>query len=408
MADAMITPSERSAKFHYAIRNVVRAAERLERAGRRVIYLNIGDPQAFGFRPPEHVIDAVARALRDQFTGYAHSSGLLAARESIAAYATNLGASTTANDVIITAGASEAADLVLTALVNPNDEVLLPAPGYPIYPAILNKLGANARYYHLDEQRDWQPSADEVRALITKNTRAIVLINPNNPTGSVTPDVTTRELLRLALEQNLLVISDEVYRDLCFGRPPTSTSVLAKEIAAPVVTLESLSKTHMLSGWRVGWMRFTHAGKIKELIDAITRLASGRLCSPTPAQYAIQPALEEHKEYVRDFVSEIRNRRDFAVDRVLAIQGLRCSTPEAAFYLMIKVDDLGGRSDEQFALDLLESSAVLVVHGSGFGCDPRAGYFRLVYLANEEALDTALRGVQTFMAGIGEHSSSRK
>jgi len=395
---AMITPSERSAKFHYAIRNVVRAAERLERAGRRVTYLNIGDPQAFGFRPPEHVLDAVARALSDRFTGYAHSSGLLAARESIAANATNLGASTTPNDVILTAGASEGADLVLTALVNPGDEVLLPAPGYPIYPAILNKLGANPNYYNLDEKRNWQPSVDEVRALITKSTRAIVLINPNNPTGCVTPDGTTRKLLHLALEQNLLVISDEVYRDLCFGKPPTSASVLAAETAAPVITLESLSKTHMLSGWRVGWMRFTHPDKMRDLIGAIARLASGRLCSPTPAQYAVKPALEEHRECVSEFVSEIRRRRDFAVERVRAIEGLSCSRPEAAFYLMVKVADLEGRSDEQFVLDLLEDSGVLVVHGSGFGCDPGAGYFRLIYLAGEETLDAAFTGIQAFMA----------
>jgi alanine-synthesizing transaminase len=392
----MILPSDRTANFHYAIRNVVRAAEALGRAGRTVTYLNIGDPQAFGFRPPDVVIEPVVRALREKFTGYAHSSGLFEARESIAAYATNLGTPTTPNDVIITAGASEAADLVLSALVNPGDEVLLPAPGYPIYPAILNKLGAGVRYYKLDEQTGWQPSVDEVRSLINSRTRALVLINPNNPAGSVTPDATTRALLRLAAEHDLLVISDEVYRELCFGVPPTCASVLADETRAPIITLESLSKTHMLSGWRVGWMRFSNTEKTRDLITAITRLASGRLCSPTPAQYAVRPALTGGNEFLQGFISEIKHRRDVAVSRVRAIETLSCTTPEAAFYLMVKSDDLGERTDEQYVLDLLEETAVLVVHGSGFGCDPRAGYFRLVYLANEALLDDAFQRIERF------------
>jgi len=394
----MIAPSTRTANFHYAIRNVVRAAEELSKTGREVMYLNIGDPQAFGFHPPDHVIEAVVDALCEGFTGYAHSSGLLEAREAVAEYASRLGAPTTPSDVIITAGASEAADLILTALLNDRDEVLLPAPGYPIYPAIVSKLGGEARYYKLDSKDGWLPSVDDVRSLINKRTLALVLINPNNPTGSITPDKTTIQLLRLAAEHNLLVISDEVYRDLCFADPPTSASVLAKKTGTSVVTLESLSKTHMLSGWRVGWMRFTNPEKMKNLIAAITRLASGRLCSPTPAQYAIRPALEGSKQFISDFIGDIRSRRDLAVQRVEEIDGLSCSVPEAGFYMMIKVDNLGGRTDEQFVLDLLAETGVLVVHGSGFGCDPDAGYFRLVYLADEVALNAAFNGIKTFLA----------
>ena len=212
----MISPSIRTANFHYAIRNLVSAAEAQERAGRRVVYLNIGDPQAYGFRPPVHVVEAVARALKDSFTGYAHSAGLRAARNAVAAYATSLGAPTTPEQVLITSGASEAADLVLTALVNEGDEVLLPGPGYPIYPAILNKLGAIARYYPLESARGWQPAIEEISSLITNRTRALVLINPNNPTGSILPDETTKGILELAGHHELLVIADEVYRELCF------------------------------------------------------------------------------------------------------------------------------------------------------------------------------------------------
>ena len=393
----MIHPSERANNFQYAIRNVVRAAEALERKGRRVIYLNIGDPQSFGFRPPDFVIEAVNRAVSEKFSGYSHSSGLPEAREAIARYATKLGSPTETKDVVVTSGASEAADLTLTALVDPGDEVLLPAPGYPIYPAIVGKLGAHARYYHLQPHDNWHPSVDEVRSLINPRTRAIVLINPSNPAGSITPDNTTRELLALAAERDLLVLSDEVYRELCFTTAPTAASVLAKETGAAVVTLESLSKTHMLSGWRIGWLRFTHPERMGGIADAVVKLAGGRLCSPTPAQYAVAPALEGSRDYINNFLSEIKRRRDLATSRIASIDGLSCVVPEAAFYLMVKTENLGGRTDEQFALDLLEASGVLVVHGSGFGCDPADGYFRLVYLADEKTLDAAFDGIEQAM-----------
>jgi aspartate/methionine/tyrosine aminotransferase len=393
----MISPSKRTAQFHYAIRNIVGAAEERERAGRPVIYLNIGDPQAYGFRPPEQIVEAVADALRNKFTGYAHSSGLREARESVAAYATAIGATTSPSDVLITAGASEGADLVLTALVNEGDEVLLPAPGYPLYPAILNKLGAIARNYRLDPERGWLPSIEEVAASINTRTRALVLINPNNPTGSIIPDETTRQLLELAARHDLLVIADEVYRELCFAEPPTAASVLGAEMDLAIVTLESLSKTHLVPGWRVGWMRFTHSERMSDLIRAINRLASGRLCSPTPAQYAVRPALEGDREFLDRFMREIRLRRDYVIESVKSIRGLSCEPPSAAFYAMLKVDDPLRRTDERLVLDLLEETGVLVVHGSGFGADPRSSHFRMVYLPNEEVLETVFDRIGRFL-----------
>src|SRR6267378_4126666 len=225
----MIQSAQRIENYHYAIRHLAGAAEALTRAGREVIYLNIGDPQAYGFRPPEHIVEPVIRALKNGFTGYSQSPGLSEAREAVANYATSLGAPTSADQVLITSGASEAADILLTALLDEKDEVLLPAPGYPIYPAILSKLGAATRYYRLDGASGWQPSVDELASLINPRTRALVLINPNNPTGSITSDEVTKQLLELALRNNLLVIADEVYRELCFEKPPTSASVMRSE-----------------------------------------------------------------------------------------------------------------------------------------------------------------------------------
>jgi alanine-synthesizing transaminase len=396
----VISPSIRTANFHYAIRDLVSAAEEQERAGRRIVYLNIGDPQAYGFRPPPHVVEAVERALRDEFTGYAPSAGLRPARSAVADYATALGAPTTLEQVLITSGASEAADLVLTALVNVGDEVLLPAPGYPIYPAILNKLGAIPRYYKMDPADAWQPTIKEINSLVTSRTRALVLINPNNPTGSIAPDETTKQILELAASHKLLVIADEVYRELCFEVPPISTSVLAQGIEVPLITLESLSKTHLVPGWRIGWLRYTHEKQMGDLTAAIGRLASGRLCSPTPAQYAVAPALEGSRDFQKDFLCEIKSRRDLCVGRILNIKGLSCEIPAAAFYLMIRAEKLGGRSDEQFVLEILQHTGVLVVPGSGFGTDPKQGYFRMVYLADQVTLEDVFSRIAQFLAAL--------
>jgi len=393
----MIQPAKRIEHYYYAIRQVARVAESLTRAGREVIHLNIGDPQVYGFRPPQHIVEPVAKALREKFTGYSHSAGLRHAREAVAAYATRLGCPTEIDDVVVTAGASEAADLLLTALLDEGDEVLVPAPGYPIYPAILSKLGAIARYYALDDANGWLPSVEQVASLINQKTRALVLINPNNPTGSITPDECTKQLLELAIRNNILVVADEVYRELCFSTPPTTASHFASEMGLPLVTLESLSKTHLVPGWRTGWMRFTHASKMADLIQAVYRLAGGRLCAPTPGQYAIRPALEGSREFQSRFLQQLKTRRDFAVRKVRDIESLSCDTPPAAFYLMIKTADLDGRTDEQFVIDLLQETGVLVVHGSGFGTEPNKGYFRMVYLADVATLETVFDRLGAFV-----------
>jgi aspartate/methionine/tyrosine aminotransferase len=393
----MISPSLRTTNFHYSIRDLVSTAEAQEQSGRKVVYLNIGDPQAFGFQPPNHLVEAVARALRDGFTGYVHSAGLPAARSAVAAFATELGAPTNFDEVLITAGASEAADLILTALVNPGDEVLLPAPGYPLYSALLNKLDGIPRYYPLDNNSGWQPAVSELGSLISKRTRAVVLINPNNPTGSLIADELTKQILELAARHKLLVIADEVYRELCFDKRPTPTSILAQEFEVPVITLESLSKSHLVPGWRVGWMRYTHWEHMRELSQAIGRLAAGRLCSPTPAQYAVAPALEGSREFQTQFLSKIKLKRDLCVERIRNSKLLTCEQPGAAFYLMVRSGNTGGSTDEAFVLDLLKKTGVLVVPGSGFGMDPRQGYFRMVYLAAMTTLEEILDGIETFV-----------
>jgi alanine-synthesizing transaminase len=224
-----------------------------------------------------------------------------------------------------------------------------------------------------------------------------VLINPNNPTGSITSHTTAYSLFKLAADHKLPVISDEVYRELCFTEAPASASSLADTLTTPVITLESLSKTHMVPGWRVGWMRFTNPSRMPDVVKAIGKLASGRLCSPTPTQYAIRPALEGSKEFLTTLVEEIRSRRDYAMQRIEAIADFSSDKPAAAFYMMVKVSELRGRTDERFVLDLLDTTGILVVHGSGFGMDPFDGYFRLVYLASEDVLERSFEAFEEFM-----------
>jgi alanine-synthesizing transaminase len=343
------------------------------------------------------MIEAVERALRDKFTGYTPSGGLPDAREAVASWASSLGAPTEANHVLITAGASEAAELLLTALVDEGDEVLVPAPGYPLYTAILGKLGAVARYYKLQAEGGWQPDINEVAEQVTSRTRAILLINPNNPTGSITSDSSTHELIQLAGQRGLLVIADEVYRELSFTRSPTPSSVFAESLGVPLITLESLSKTHLVPGWRIGWMRFTNPSMMEELIASVNRLADARLCAPAPPQYAVRPALEGDKTFQEKFIAIIEQRRNLALQLLEGIPGLSCQAPNAGFFMLIRVDDVGSQSDERFVLDLLEETGVLVVHGSGFGIDPNLGYFRLVYLAEEAILKTSFNEIDHFL-----------
>jgi len=210
------------------------------------------------------------------------------------------------------------------------------------------------------------------------------------------PDEIAAELLEIAARHNLLVIADEVYRELCFTEQPTPSSLIAQDMGIPLISLESLSKTHLVPGWRIGWMRFTHRQKMSQLVSAIIRLASGRLCSPTPPQYAVRPALQGDRDFLEGFINETRRRRDFALAQINSISGVSCAEPQAAFYLMVKVHDTGGRTDDRFVLDFLQETGVLVVHGSGFGADPRLGYFRLVFLADEKTLTAAFDHLRRF------------
>lgn len=393
---ALFRPAERTKNYNYAIRNIVSAAKAVEAEGRSVTYLNIGDPVLYGLQPPAILQEALARAVREGHNGYAPSVGTLAAREAVVQEAEKRGVYLSPEDVVISSGASEAADMVLSALLEPGDDVLTPCPTYPLYTAITAKLGARENYYRLDPEQGWLPDPDEIRDKITPRTRAIVIINPNNPCGSVYDARLLLELLTIAEAHGLVVIADEVYCRLTYGPPPPPMAQLAAGMDVPVVTLESLSKSHLVPGWRVGWMTYTNTQRFGEVSAAVRKIAEARICSPLPTQQVLPVALE-NQSHLPSLIEEMKLRAAITVEALNAIPGVSCVAPQAAFYVMGQVADLQGQTDEAFVLALLRATGVLFVHGSGFGLNPHDGFFRIVFLPPPDTLREVYARLASFV-----------
>ena len=273
-----IRVAQRIQSFSYAIRNIVAEARQVEASGRTVRYLNIGDPIPFGFQTPPHLVEAVVKAMRDGHNGYVPSVGIEPAREAVAADYTRRGMPASADRVVLTSGTSEGIELALNALANPGDEVLVPTPTYPLYTAVLAKIEARAVYYPTRPENAWVPDPADIRKLITPRTRAVVLIDPNNPTGAIYPESIRRELIALADEAGIVIFADEVYGDLAFDGPVPPIGSLAPD--APIVSFSSLSKAYLAPGWRAGWLVVGRSERLNDLLAAIKKLADGRLCSP--------------------------------------------------------------------------------------------------------------------------------
>ena len=382
---ASIPVASRIGGFVYAIRNIVAEARKVEAAGRKVRYLNIGDPITFGFRTPPHLVEAVERAIRDGHNGYAPSVGIAPAREAVAAECTRRGMPLDPDRVVITAGTSEGIELALTALAGPGDEVLVPVPTYPLYTAVLAKIGARAVFYDTRPEQQWLPDVQQIKRLIGPATRALVVIDPNNPTGAVYPPQVRRELVALADDHNIPLLADEVYADLAFEGPVDAIASIDPD--APVITFSSLSKAYLAPGWRAGWMGVGATPRLDDALAAIKKLADGRLCSPGPMQYAVTAALTGDRSHQIAFRDALRERAALTTTRFNAIPGMEVVAPRAAFYAMPRVTLPAGRTDEDFVLGLLRARGILCVHGSGFGLPADGGYFRVVFLASPAELN---------------------
>jgi alanine-synthesizing transaminase len=383
-------------RFSYAIRNIVAEAKAVEARGTAVRYLNIGDPVAFGFATPAHLVEAASRAMREGHNGYLASAGILEAREAVAADYTARGVPTSSDRVLITAGTSEGIELTLSALVDPGDEVLVPSPTYPLYTAVLAKIGATPRYYRTDPDRDWLPDLDHLRTLVSARTRAIVMIDPNNPTGAVYPTAVRRAIIDLAERHDLTILADEVYGELGYDGPVPLLSTLDPD--APIISFSSLSKAYLAPGWRTGWLVVGKTPRLDDGLAAIKKMADGRLCSPGPMQHAVAPALLGDRSHQPAFRAALAERAKVTTDCLNAIPGMRCVAPRGAFYAMPQLTLPPGRTDEHYVLSLLRETGILTVYGSGFGMAPEAGTFRIVFLAQPSELRTIYGDIATFTA----------
>jgi alanine-synthesizing transaminase len=389
-----IRTARRVDRFTYAIRNIVAEAKKVEKAGMRVRYLNIGDPNPFGFVTPPHLIDAVVKAMRDGHNGYAPSPGIPEARDAVAADFAARGVAVSPDRVLITSGTSEGIELAITGIVDEGEEVLVPSPTYPLYTAVLAKIGAQPAYYRTDPDNHWLPDPDHIRSRITPKTRALVVIDPNNPTGAIYPDSARRQLIELAEVHGLVILADEVYGDLAYDGPVPPMATLDND--APIISYSSLSKAYLAPGWRAGWMAVGSSPRLDRALDAIKKLADGRLCSPGPMQYAVKAALTGDRSHQVAFRRELRARAELTTTRLNAIEGMRCVAPRGAFYAMPKVALPPGKTDVDYVLGLLRATGILCVYGSGFGTAKDDGFFRVVFLASLAELNNIYDDISEF------------
>ena len=381
---------------------VVDEAARMEEMGMKILKLNIGNPAPFGFQAPEEVIfDFRHNAVDCQ--GYSDSRGIFAARKAIMQYAQiKKIPNVTMKDVFTGNGASELIQLSLNALLNTGDEVLIPSPDYPLWTACTNLAGGTAVHYICDEQSDWYPDLADIESKITSRTKAIVVINPNNPTGALYPKELLERLVDIARRHELIIFSDEIYDRLVMdGEEHISTASLAPDLFC--VTFSGLSKSHMVCGFRVGWMILSgNKDLAKDYIDGINMLSNMRLCSNVPGQSIIQTALGGYQS-VNEYIvpgGRVYEQRDFIWKALNDIPGITCVKPKAAFYVFPKVDvkKFNITDDVQFALDFLREKRVLFVPGSGFNWK-EPDHFRLVYLPRIEILNEATNKLAEFLDG---------
>ena len=391
--------TERAKSVEYAIRDVVVNAGSLATTGRKIFYLNIGDPVAFDFPTPPHIKQALCEAVQSEKNYYAPSEGLLELRQAIAEKEKKVnGVDITAENVLVTAGVSEGIRMVISALIEKGDEILVPGPAYPPYISYAKAYYGKPVTYETVEEENWQPNIDDLRRKISKKTRAIVIINPNNPTGALYRRKVVKQILDIAGEHDLLVLSDEIYDQIRYVEEYESTAHLAKDL--PVVGLNGFSKVYLMTGWRLGYIYFHEQnGELQELKESIEKEQRIRICANTPVQVAGVAALKGPQDHVKDLVERLRIRRDYAWKRLNEIKGISCAKPEGAFYVFPKIHDVGARwkTDMEFAIELLKETGVLLVHGSGFDPAYGARHVRMVFLPPIETLEQAFNAIERFM-----------
>lgn len=397
----IIKQSDKLAQVCYDIRGpVLEEAKRLEEDGHRILKLNIGNPAPFGFEAPDEIIQDVIRNLSDA-QGYSDSKGLFSARKAIMQECQQLGIDgVDIDDIYLGNGVSELIVMAMQALLNNGDEVLVPAPDYPLWTAAVSLGGGKPVHYICDEAADWFPDIQDIEQKITSRTRALVLINPNNPTGSVYSPELLQDLIRVARKHQLIIFSDEIYSKILYDDAVhTPIATLCDDLL--IVTFNGLSKSYRLAGFRSGWMILSGAReKASNYIEGLEILSNMRLCANVPAQYAVQTALGGYQSINELIIpgGRLRDQRDIAYDLLTQIPGVSCVKPKGAIYMFPRFDpDMYPiADDEQFVLDLLEKEKILLVQGSAFNM-PDTQHVRIVFLPTVDVLQSAVGKIERFL-----------
>lgn len=391
--------AERVNAVEYAIRDLVEEAKKLEKQGRKIVYVNIGDPLKYDFAPPAEMVEALYDAAKAQNRNfYTDSQGDRELREAIAEKEKriNKAFSINADDVVVTSGVSEAIFFLCAALIEKGDEALLGGPGYPPYIAFTKLFGGVPVYYRNDEGAGWQPDISDVEKKITPKTKFLLSINPNNPTGAVLDKKALRELIDLAAQHDLIFVSDEIYDLMAFDGEFTSAASLTKDV--PIVGFNGFSKSYLAPGWRLGYAYFANADeRLQQLKENMLRFARIRLCASTPAQRACIPVLLGKHAHVAEVKRKLKERGELSYRRLNEIDGLSAAKPKGAFYIFPRIEMNGRwRTDKEFVLDLLNKQNVLTVNGSGFGGYGES-HFRIVFLPQPEVLNEVYDRIDAFM-----------
>lgn len=379
--------------MEYAIRDITIHAKRYEKSGRKIIYLNIGDPVKYDFPTPDHIKKALIDAISNDFNYYADSEGILELRQAIVKKESLKGLSITVEDVLVTNGISEGLDMVAASIVEPNSEILMPGPYYPPYASYVKFYGGKPIEFRLTE--DGTPDLDDIKSKITSKARALCIINPNNPTGEVFNSKNLKQLIDVAAEHDMYIICDEIYDKLVFDQEFTGIGKVAKDAA--VILLNGFSKVYLMTGWRCGYICMnSDCQKLENIRSNIPKLARVRIAANLPVQKAAVAALQGPQSYIAKMVTKLKKRRDLVVKRLNEIDGISCKLPNGAFYTFPKILLNGWKDDKDFVLDLLNKTGILTVHGSGFG-ELGKGHFRIVYLPNEQVLQEAMDKLSNFI-----------
>jgi len=394
----MIEVSNRAKGVEYAIRDVILKANVLEKKGRKVLYLNIGDPGKYDFDTPPHIKEALEKAVRDGHNYYSPSNGMPELRQAITEKEKRVnGVEIDANNIVVTTGISEAIFFLMGTFVNPGDEIMMPGPCYPPYLSYAKFFDGRPVTYKTVEGKGWTPDVEDFESKITKRTRLVVIINPNNPCGAVYSRNDLTKMMEIAAAHDLPIVADEIYDGIVYEGTFQGAASLMKDV--PMIGLNGFSKTYLMTGWRLGYIYLRDfKDKLQSIWDGINRMSRVRLCASTPVQVAAVEALRGPQGHIKEMVSKLRKRRDLSWKRLNEIRGISSAKPAGAFYIFPKVEAIGKwKSDAEFVTDLLNEAGVVVVHGSGF--DPVYGkdHFRIVFLPQENILNEAYDKIEDFM-----------